>query len=206
MVAWNDGSGLVGFLHETEFKFSVASIDPFDCTDCEGVFVLQDALAAGPSIASEVDGGGVGSTAVCCWEIAGRVFSRAYRADDGVVADLGGGCGGGGTALATCAVVGNADFDFRLRSATPGAAAWLVLSAGVLGTSCGSCRLIPDPFRSGFVLPAGSVDARGDALVSVPIPNRPTLLGGARFYGQWLVGGSECGVFDLSNAISIQIQ
>jgi hypothetical protein len=117
---------------------------------------------------------------------------------------LGGGCGEGGFAAATCAIVGNQSFVANLRNATPGVAAFLVLGVAPAAFSCGPCQLIPLPLAA---LPAGFTSERGNAALSLPIPNAPGLLG-ATLLQQWItVAGTACPLgIQLSNALQVQLQ
>ncbi|MEM7203343.1 MAG: hypothetical protein AAF628_23975 [Planctomycetota bacterium] len=68
--------------------------------------------------------------------------ARGFHARDGQVRDLGGGCGGGGRATATCAAVGAAAFGLGLRHAAPASSTWLVLGTAATAVPCGGCTLL----------------------------------------------------------------
>lgn len=129
---------------------------------------------------------------------------RAIRfdADEGTISNLGGGCGTGGTAAASCAVSPNAAFTIRLRSAAPSGTNYLLLSPSTINLSCGACTLVPNPY-AGFVS-IGTNNSLGDRSVSLPIP---AAVVGASLVMQFVTTGSNCfGGFDLSNAVRITVQ
>lgn len=126
-------------------------------------------------------------------------------ADDGKVEDLGGGCGEGGTALATCAITGHASFVHWLHGAVPSAPSFLVVATRQAGVPCGPCTFVPDP-ASGVTVPVAT-DALGSAAVPMPIPALASLKG-VELLDQWLtIGASPCFVaLAFSNAIEIEIE
>ena len=132
------------------------------------------------------------------------VKGRLLDAADGNNRYEGGECLNGGTAHASCAIVGNANFDFDLVFAAPFATCWLLLSPNSGRFPCGSCEIVPDPY-TGFVFPGGITDSNGYAELAVAIPNSPVLRGAA-FYCQWMVTGSSCYGFDLSNGLRVVIE
>jgi hypothetical protein len=208
-----DASALVGYSQD----FSVAStsavvksVDAFFGTSCEGSFVLESGLARScrtMGIASQVSTGARGRhQALAVWQ--GRtalrqaaLVVRRFRADDGQVSSPAGGCGsGGGSALASCAVQGNAGFRLRLRHAAPAAPAFLALSPNVGALACTPCFFVPGAPL--IVLGAGSTDSRGNTSIAAPLP--PLQVG---FYLQWIVasasGGGSCLGFQLSDALLV---
>jgi len=129
---------------------------------------------------------------------------RSLRADDGTVTDLGGGCGSGGRAQATCAITGHAGFSHWLSEATPSAASLLVLSTRQTALTCGSCTLVADPTAG--VAVSTATDNFGEAAVPMPIPASPSLVG-VELVEQWLVlGGGGCAGLGFSNAIRLEIE
>ena len=141
------------------------------------------------------------------WYDAGILRAWRFRADDGLVTDLGGGCGAGGRAGITCGRAGNTAFSHQLVGARANVPAYLLLATSRADLPCGPCRLVPDPLQS-FVVAAGNTDANGDASVTTPIPFAPSLIG-LRFIDQWLVaqvGGCAAVNAAFSNAIAVQIQ
>ena len=128
-------------------------------------------------------------------------------ADDGVVTSLGGSCGQGGRAEASCSITGNQRFALRLSNAAPSSMVFAVLAARQLGfgAQCGPCTLIPDA-STGFVVNSLS-SASGSASLSFAIPATPSLVGQA-FYQQWLVAppAGLCFGVDMSDALRVEIQ
>ncbi len=216
-VAWMGGSALIGYADEVaapDYDAYIKSVDPFSCLSCEGESIFESGArdADFVMIASQASAGASGEEALIVWESTDTataesdLVARRYRADDGRVTDLGGGCGLGGAAYATCAVIGNGAYAMRVLHAEPLKRAYLVISPARLDLPCGACTIVPDPFV-GFVANAGNTDAHGDAAVSVALPNDPSLIG-VTFLQQWWVDASagSCVGFDLSNALEVEIQ
>ncbi|MEM7201359.1 MAG: hypothetical protein AAF628_13905 [Planctomycetota bacterium] len=211
-----DGSALVAFrervLGASLYTPKVRSVDLFDCGVCEGKSALQPFYgenAASIEIASQLSGGGAGTEAMIVWDhynatYESDVLGHLYRGDDGLVTDLGGGCGSGGTAYATCARSGNGDFDMRLQSAAWSVNSFLLLARKRGDFPCGPCTIVPD-FSSAVVFPAGATDFRGRAAVTTRISPIPTVVG-VQLYLQWAIVGSSCYSVDFSNALSVTIQ
>ena len=189
---------------------------PFTCERLSFEFVIenssldQDFIA----VASQFSGGADGDGALIVWDeednstFDSTIRGRCWEGLEGIVTDLGGGCGVGGEAIASGVSIGNADFVHRLRQAPNLQACALLLSIGRIDAGCGGCILVPDPFIGfGF---AANTDALGAAEVAMSIPNSPALRG-LVFYDQWLVTDASSpacaplGV-DLSNAIQVEIQ
>ncbi len=215
-VAYMGHSVLVGYTDEVaspNYDAYVKSVDPFTCADCEGEFALAITArdADFVAMAAESSAGGSNDRALIVWEETdtatgdGDLSAVRFRSDDGIFVDLGFGCGTGGAATSTCAVIGNSGFSMRIQHANTNVPAWAVLSATRADIPCGSCTIVPDPF-TGFVFGGGNTDFNGDASAGLPIPFNSSLVGRV-FYFQWFVGGgSSCFGFDLSNAGSVQIQ
>ncbi|MEM7205951.1 MAG: hypothetical protein AAF628_37195 [Planctomycetota bacterium] len=216
-VAWLGRSVLLGYSSSLSSAY-VQSVDPFTCRSCEGEFVLAGGSSPGTSVAIASQRGthpAAGDQAMVAWLSATSgstgvsVAYQRFRADDGVTTDLGGGCGKGGTAFATCARMGNSSFAPQLRLAQPRRAAWLLLSGTRADFRCGPCTVIPNAGRA-FLAPAagGGTDARGGARVRFQIPPW-VALSGATFYQQWLVAddmAAPCVGLSLSNALRVQIE
>lgn len=131
------------------------------------------------------------------------IHAIRFDADEGSVANLGGGCGVGGTMGVSCAISPNPAFAFRLFGAAPSATSLLVLSPTTFSVGCGSCALIANPF-TGFVAATGTTDALGNDSFGVPVPASVI---GVVLAAQWIVAGSNCfGGFDFSNAVTVGIQ
>lgn len=175
----------------------VQSLDLFGCTPCEGRVALPAHAGDDESVTIarlHPQYPGTSSSAepaLLVWTVrdplngAGAIHAQRWTSADGNVATVGIPCGQGGTAEASCAVVGNADFALRLRGARAGAASALVVSLRRVELQCGSCVLVADPFAalSVAVLVA---DAMGNATLPVAIPADPQLQS-IWFYAQWLV-------------------
>lgn len=202
-VAWMGESCLLS--HIDSCYQAVISVDPFTCHPCEGWFPISTTCLeyAAFLIGSQGDVDPIGGGDLAFLSGDARVVRR-FRADDGIVQDLGGGCGNSGWSAATCARVGNGSFTLRLRDAQPGSAAYLVLGTQQVGFACGTCTLIPNPT---IVVGVGLTDANGNAEVRAPIPNQPGLLG-ATFLEQWLtIAGNACPLgLEFSNALSVTLQ
>ncbi|MEM7202185.1 MAG: hypothetical protein AAF628_18090 [Planctomycetota bacterium] len=218
-VFWDSGAGqaytgpetgqqiltpLAAFLGESYLiaeRNLVFTVDPFTTATCETtetvMFGSVDALVSQRSADPES-----GEDALV------RVGWRAqrFRAEDGRVANLGGGCLDRGWPAASCAVVGNGDFHLRLRDAPAEASVALALSTGEAPFSCGGCTLWPD-LATGVLAPIGRTDPRGNAALPAPLPDLPSLLG-AQFVAQWVVAdGSGCPLgVDLSDALRVEVQ
>ncbi len=217
-VAWLGNSALVAFsLQVSLFDRDVlaVSIDPYNCQSCEGTSPIEIGAdsAAFPSIGTPFSGGGAGDEAVAVWQshpASGGdrlIYSRRFVAVDGLIQDLGGRCGAGGTAMVGCARPGQPGFAHRLAGARTNSLALLVLGYERIDLPCGPCTLIPNPF-SGFGF-STTTDFDGDASVAMPLPFSSSLEG-LVFYDQWLVlsPAAQCAPLgtDLSNALRVQIQ
>ncbi|MEM7203357.1 MAG: hypothetical protein AAF628_24045 [Planctomycetota bacterium] len=225
-ISWLGGSVVVAYRREFGRGFYdgyLGGIDPFTCLDCEGEVRVDphDPFATRGSIAfaGEQSGslaGGSGGLAV--WNrtrySSGFPFTSStssfvapFRSLDGSVSDLGGGCGRGGTAVATCALTGKTEFYHRARDTFPAAPTLLLLGAQTLGLPCGPCSIVPDPL-SGVALPT-TTSAAGHAALRTPIPASSAFIG-ASLLDQWLTLSPtpQCSIVDvdLSNAIRVTIE
>ncbi len=192
-VAFMGGSTLIAYARQ--FSGAVVTVDPFDAAIVEGPLA-----GAGPA---DVAGNAgwthqVGDEALLQWSM-----GQWFRAADGVVQDLGGGCGEAGWIAASSAVAGNGGFALRLRDATPGGIAVALLSATGGNVPCGPCTVVPD--LTAAVAAPYIADARGNAAVklSLPVGVFPT------FVAQWAVlksAGAACSIgVDLTNAVSVTV-
>ena len=197
LIAYAEGSYVVGGTGQ-----QVLTVDPYSALVCEPrVQPRLNALSLVLEIATQQHGSPPGGDLAMLVESSS---ARFYRLDDGITTDLGGDCGNGGFAAATCAVVGNQNFVLRVREARRGVPAFLALGTQQVGYQCGGCTLVPNPLA---LVSAGLTDSRGNAAVPVPIPNIPGMVG-ATFLEQWItVGGTACPLgIELSNALRVQIQ
>jgi hypothetical protein len=214
-VIWTGGSALV-VAERTPATLPdnivVHSRDPFHCRPCEGRFTLAGGFFdSAPSGCSTASGGGLPDEALVVWTrftaSNGDIVGRFWRSIDGVTSSLGGGCGTGGTAQATCAMVPNPDFAHRLRGATPSAGTFLLQSLGQESASCGPCTRVPA--LAGGVALFLVTDALGNAAASSGIPHDIGLRGLVLFDQRFtLRTGGACSQFavDMSNALRIVIE
>jgi len=220
-VIWTGEAALIGLDYRLLPLVSdtgvVISLDPFHCVPCEGVFSphLSGAVAEGPPFGcAALSGGGPRDDALLVWMFLtassptnADIAARLWRSADGTATSLGGGCGSGGTARATCARVPNPNFVHRLLGATPSTPAFLCQSLGQGQSSCGPCNLFPD--LNSAVVQGSATDLLGNAASSAPIPNIASLIGLVLFE-QWVTlrAGGACSVFsiDLSNALRVVIE
>jgi hypothetical protein len=213
-VAWLGSSALVAWAEDllnhaaNPFQVVARTIDPLSCTSCESAVAVGPSASGDPRAAARSTSGESSDGAAIVWNpwvALGDIDWQAWDAEDGAVADQGGGCGNGGRCHAPCAHPGNQGFALRLRAAGPGAAAFALFGFQNLGASCGSCTLVPDAF-AGFVQAAGNTSAAGDAAFVLPLPAVASLVGQSIF-GQWVTSGTSClGGLDFSNGIRITIE
>ncbi|MEM7205392.1 MAG: hypothetical protein AAF628_34370 [Planctomycetota bacterium] len=216
-VAWLGESFLVGFGRQSsrgDWDVFASSVDAIGCGPCEGEFLIaaEPQSESAIQLASHRSSGGVGDEAVALWWqyqgpylTAPLTSARPFRAADGAVRELGGGCGTGGHAVASCAAVGATTFGLGLRQAAPLAPAWLVLGATAAPFPCGRCALVPAP----LIAVPFSTDERGDASFVAAL-SEPSLVGQSLFT-QWLVaatapGGCPSARMSLSNALDVTVE
>ncbi|MEM7200133.1 MAG: hypothetical protein AAF628_07700 [Planctomycetota bacterium] len=210
-VVWAGDSYLVSYLDAND-NSTVASIDPFDCSDCEGSFVTFarasprtgfEERATVPVATPHADL--VSPLSDRAIVVADGTSFRFFGIEDGLNTNLGGGCGRGGYTAGSCARVGNAGFTLRLRDSRRSANAVALLGATSGMAGCGSCQFRVSLLGSVWI-PA-LADPLGNVALPLPIPDNPALLGQALF-AQWAVDrGSSCGgSFDLSDATAIVLQ
>lgn len=207
-IAFSDRGGVSGLY--------VTSLESFQCVPCEGESRVQASTGYSfpPSIrvypnirvASTGASGSQAQGGLRVWVGPNsEIFGETFAVHDGAVRDLGGGCGAGGEAGATCAAVGAPAFGLRVQHAAPAATSWLVLGvAPPVNFACGPCTLVPNPVA---VLPA-LTDALGNAEVAFQLGNDPSQRG-AMLQAQWLViapGGCSALGLSLSNAIEVTIE
>ena len=183
------------------------SIDAATCSSCEGEFRLGASPSFNPVAVCKTVNGRPTNRALVAWREGPVIEIQAFRADDGIVSDLGGGCAAGGEALVTCARTGNAGFTNELRDAAALSPATFVLGLAQTSFPCGPCTLMVQP-AGALIVPVGTTDANGRASLAIPLPNLPGLQG-AKLVEQWLVvslnGGCAQSV-GFSNALEVQIQ
>ncbi|MEM7200730.1 MAG: hypothetical protein AAF628_10715 [Planctomycetota bacterium] len=210
-VAWAGASALIGYRRANGAY--LGSVDPVACADCEGEFLLTEGLrgpfdpvAVGTPFSGSLTGGPTALVILEHPEPRQTLIAR-FRIEDGAVQDLGGGCGAGGDASATCARYDNGLFYHRLAHTTPAAPVALILGAVATPIACGPCRLWPSLTGGAVIATASS--PTGTAQVLTPLPGNPALIGGTLF-DQWatLRPGGACrfGDIDLSNALSVTIE
>jgi hypothetical protein len=209
-VAGGDESFLVGYLRDFgggDFDVWVKSVHAHLCVVCEGDFQLSTSAdpEQGIGIATRNPGPGASGEALITWISDGverPVRGRLYRADDGLVTRLAGGCSGGGEASATCAAVGQGAFSLRTQSAAPSTAGALLLGGSVISVPCGLCTLVTNPL---VTVPA-STDASGTAQVDIQITD--PALAGVQLVAQWVLAanGGCASVLSLSNGLQVTIQ
>ena len=133
------------------------------------------------------------------------VFANAFEGNTGSVSGVGGNCGLGGWTSATCATLGNLDFELNLSGAAPNSIAYLAVSVLPTAISCGSCTLIADPFGGALVGPL-LTNGAGEVAQSLPLQPYSMLTG---FYAQWGVVHPKpaCTDFGLSmsNAVLVML-
>lgn len=210
-IARQGGSYLLGFKrHGRSF---VTSLDPSECTPCEEESALSLGLGEGLEVVvvGRTRNGRAADEAMLAWGRSGTqkwIETSAFRAEDGIVTDLGGGCAPGGLALVSCARAGNANFTHELRSAAAQAQALLVLGVGSASFPCGPCTLVPDLALPVVVAFSGTTDAGGNASAVTALPGVPSLVG-AVLVEQWVVvtgGGCSLLGLALSNGLAVVIQ
>ncbi|MEM7201514.1 MAG: hypothetical protein AAF628_14690 [Planctomycetota bacterium] len=208
-VAWIGESVKVGWKEDFAqgSQIHAKTIDPHTCIRCEPEFVVDTGTdAAWPAIASEMTAelGSKSNGALHVFVQDDAVYGDLFHARDGLVTDVGGACGQGGTPDATCVVAPNAAFRFRVLHSHASQSAFMILSGARLDAALPpSCTLVPDPLL-GVILGSGT-SAQGNAALLVPIPDNPALIG-ARLFAQWgVTGGSGSLGLDFSNALRVRI-
>lgn len=208
-VAWLGGSALVLWQEEivgTDFV-RAKTVDPYSCSLCEAEYAIAPNHSPHQAAVASERGAGVDGAngALQVYVQNGTVHGQLFTAKDGNVIDLGGGCGQGGTADATCSIVGNSDFRLRLLHTHAHANAFAFVCAGRYDVQVtASCTLIPDG-PTGVVLTRSTL-LHGNATANVSISADPALTG-TNFYTQWVMtGGDEFIDLDFSNALQIRIR
>jgi hypothetical protein len=207
VVAWLDPPGATNNLRVATFLA--------DCAPCEPAKspALTSAATWSPAVATQYDGFASSTLdlAMLAYQSDGstydQVVARYWRTIKGTSINLAGGCGAGGAAAFSCAVVGNAAFEHRLSGAAPGRMGWLSIGFDAGGPSCGACTFASNPFTA-WILPAGVTGGAGSLKFVTPIPPSPSLAGAA-FIDQWITAApaGACSVgFELSNALSVTIE
>lgn len=211
-VGWLGNSALVAWMDEVgtgSYDTYVRSVDPFGCTNCEGTYSLGVTAAdeRDARVYTKFSSGGFGSRdAALVWGAlvsgVGDVLFQQWRAQHGAYTSLGGGCGSGGQALASCATNPNSSFRVRLRSGRGSTTVWGIISFDRNDYVCSPCTLIADPF-SGAVWSQAS-NSFGDVSLNLPIP---TGSGGVQFYLQYVSLQPSCALgIETSSAIRVGIE
>jgi hypothetical protein len=189
---------------------AVQSIDPLRCAFCEGTLPIAGVGTAGstPFGCGTIAGGGPPDEALVAGSDVNGVFAQLFRAVDGDVTALGGGCGLGGSAVATCPRSANQSFAHRLRNSAPGAPTIFVISGLPSQFTCGTCTLIPDLATAIFLIT--NTTAAGAAEIPFVIPVNSSLRG-IPLFEQWATfhfAQPVCGQFflDFSNALRVVIE
>lgn len=203
LVTWTNSVGVSGW------DTYVRSLDPQSCTVCEGTFPLG--ITANREVDARVNGkfsaGSFGSRdAAMVWTsysgTPGDVLFQRWRARHGAYTSLGGGCGTGGRATATCATNPNAAFRLRLVGGPPSTTVWGIFGFDRNDYVCTPCTLIPDPFTG--VVWSQTTNAVGDVSLNVPIPAGA---GGVQFYLQYVNLQPTCALgIETSTAILVGIE
>ena len=211
-VGWIGNSALVGWNDETTpgiFDTYVQSVDPFGCTVCEGSYSLGVTTnnEFSTAIATKSAGGAFGARdAGVMWaqDIGnlGDVLFWRWRARHGAYTSLGGGCGNGGQALASCAINPNANFRVRLRNGPPSTTVWGIIGFERNDYVCGPCVLIPNPFTG--VVWSQTTTSLGDVSLGLPTVAGS---GGTQFYLQYVSLGPTCPLgLEMSTSILVGIE
>ena len=187
------------------YDVRVRSIDPSSCETCENDTLLAHGFASNARMWSQRASGAASDVAVLAWtqHTAGSdrngIVVQRYRADDGSITDVGGGCGGG-VARAFCSRLSRTSYSIWLEN-PPRGTNYLLLAPGHMEIRCGSCSVVTTPMFTLFG--SGSAERTEYPLVLPPIPSA----WGLTFYAQWMThspGGSCPSVY--SNALSITLQ
>ena len=220
-VAYLGGEVLVAFedvdaLTTTDYDIRYFAVDPYTCLSCETTNSLVASSSTlkerFPSACARRSSGDTSDQAIVIYTTEdtavtnnGNVNGRIFDPTDGTLADLGGGCGGAGQLRVGCARSPNPNGQVFLTSATPGAAAWIVMSREARNIPCGSCTLVPDPY-TGWIA-STTVATNGTASFAV---NIPSTLVGQQVISQWLVfdAAPTCTIFgtNLTSAVRITLQ
>ena len=198
-VAWlGDSYLVVRHDHQAGQSFLTASaIEPFgdDVFSCDGPFTFAEGFHASAyyqnlDIAPRRAGGATDPEDRALLTYGGGtspfdVWAVAYAPTDGMVTNLGGGCGETGRVYTYCPVVGNDPFHIRLRDSYPNAEVVLLLGVAPADIPCGPCSIRVDPMwaKQEYL---GKTDPRGDLDRAMPLSSSPTLAG-YDFYAQFAV-------------------
>lgn len=209
-VAWLGSSALIAHSAEANGPGlpigKVLSVDTIDCFGCEPEVTL-DASSSDfrPRVGSRSSDGEFSGEAMIVWRAGtatGAAHARQFVDGGGSFASLGGGCGTGGTPLASCAHSSNFNFRIHLRGATPSTTTFLALGVDPFLYACGPCQLVVDPFTN--VLLTTTTSAAGDAVIPFAIPPGAA---GFRLRSQWITLGPSCAsLLDLSNGMLVTVE
>lgn len=214
-VRWTGESYHIGFAERvgsvgSAYDLYSKSVEFLGCAPCEGEAVVALGLTLGPWWADEdirIAAGPGRDGGLIVWseyDSSARnpnVFASMFQTSDGTVFDLGGGCGDGGTASATCAALGAPALGMRLQHAAATTSGWLVLGVKRLNFACGPCNLVPNPVATVPIV----TDARGNAQVSLQLGSNPSLRG-LSLLAQWLVAAPGGCIMPFSNGLEVTIE
>lgn len=214
VLGWSDESG-------SEYHCYLASIDPANCTFCEGTTLgwLQGPLRWSWNLqgCSKASGGSTAADDMLLvmedYDYQGtagsNILAQRWHCEDGEAHNLGGSCGPGhGSQFTFCPHQGRSAFEARLYSRKASYPAWLVVSRDFFGLPCGTGQMVPDPFH-GLVV-ADVTDTYGRAVFAAPIPNSSSVVG-VQLYAQWVIYepvAPGCPLFssDLSDALRVIVE
>ena len=221
-VGWRAGKAYIAVVLADDLW--LIGVDPRTCTACENGVVVDSTSGTDqrqPSVCMQAAGGTATASAglvvwsqqryFClfdCGALDAPLFGRRLDAfsPSATTTNLGGGCGGGGTAVANSRpAIGNGTFAVQLQN--PGSDAVLALfnwNAAQPRLACGACQWLPFGATSLFVVGGSSVTA------SLPLPCDASLAG-VQIDTQWTVvkpGAAPCALvpdFTLSNVLRLNL-
>jgi len=222
-VTWGNGSIVVACIGDGGTPGNdhvyVKTLKFEDCETCEGLFQWTTSGQNGAvRMASQSSGGGnnlygnnehvmvVTPRANASQHVRRSVFEMV----DGIVNNLGGGCGDAvGRSYFNCGTRGE-NTAFVLHDTDPSINAWILIGPDRLDEGCGiDCTVVVNPFTAWVTLTPTNGD--GDIDYAINIPNDPSLTG-MTFYQQWLLntsGNYGCGAIgglEASDALRVTIQ
>jgi hypothetical protein len=212
-VGWLGNSVLVTWMDQAganTYDTYIRSIDPYSCTGCEGTYSLgiTTSYEWQARVATKASAGSFGARdAAVVWTALdassnGDSLFQLWRARHGAYTSLGGGCGTGGRAVASCATNPNTQFRLRLVDGPANTTVWGIFGFDRNDTVCTPCTLIPDPFTG--IVWSQTTNAVGDVSLNLPIPAGA---GGVQFYLQYVNLQPTCALgIETSTAILVGIE